>query len=157
MREKPLDLPSGFFVWGDKMAGMAYKGARTNSSVASDHVWTKYRNPVVCNDDGCTGGGYDYGKTNATINGIVANGSTNVFVNGRAVAGSGDSVTETESYSLGGWELDYSDGGGTGYVTSGSSNVFVNGKQAATAGSSVDTHAGTTTSIAEGSSNVHIN
>lgn len=139
------------------MAGMAYKGARTNPSVASGHVSIRKREPEVCRDGVCTGGGYDYRTTNATISGIVASDSSNVFVNSRAVAGSGDSVTESESYSLGGWELDYSDEGGTGHITGGSSTVYVNGRQVATAGSSVTTHARTTTTIAEGSSNVHIN
>lgn len=130
------------------MAGMTYKGARTNSSVASDHVEIEERH-----DDH-----YHDGTTSATIDGTLNGGSSNVYVNGRQASCNGDPVTETESYSIpSGWRWKSSDGGGMGYVTSGSSNVFVNGRQAATAGSSVTTHAGTTTSIAEGSSNVHIN
>ncbi|MCY9532520.1 MULTISPECIES: PAAR domain-containing protein [Paenibacillus] len=147
------------------MAEMAYKGARTNPSVASNHV-RKYRyvEGNTCLREREDGSCAKYNEvretdyTDAYISGVInSDRVSNVFVNGRPVACTGDSVTETESYSLGGWKLDYSDEGGTGHITGGSSTVYVNGRQVATAGSSVTTHARTTTTIAEGSSNVHIN
>lgn len=130
------------------MAGIAYKGARTNPSVASGHVLAKEPH-----------GDHSHDRTiDATIYGTLNGGSSNVYVNGKQAVCNGDSVMETESYSLpSGWWLDSYDNGGTGHITGGSSTVYVNGRQVATAGSSVTTHAPTTTTIAEGSSNVHIN
>lgn len=74
-------------------------------------------------------------------------------MNGKAIALNGDTTTESDSYANGG----SGDGGGTGSVTSGNgSRVIAQGKSVAIIGSTVRTHAGSSTTISTGSSNVKV-
>ncbi|MCM3341722.1 hypothetical protein M3650_24625 [Paenibacillus sp. MER TA 81-3] len=147
------------------MAGVAYYGASIASTAASNHIRIKYWHPRRCSGgwidgvcQGWTEGYYQYDSIDATINGAVNGGSSNVFVNGMGVARQGDSTAETETYSIpSGWDLEHSDGGGAGSITIGNSkSVFVNGSPIAVTGSTVSTHAGVSTTIKDGSSNVFI-
>lgn len=145
------------------MGKVAYKGGSTNSVTASGHISTKYWNSSYCSGgyidgvcQGWSGGYYSYSSTSAVINGTIREGSSNVYVNGIGVARSGDSVTETDSFSLsGGWSQDGSHSSGTGQISSGVSGVYVNGSKLAIVGTSVSTHASVSTTIKDGSSNVY--
>lgn len=145
------------------MGKVAYKGGSVNSVTASGHIDRKYWNSSYCSGgyidgvcQGWSGGYYSYGTSNATVNGDIKNGSSNVYVNGNSVARNGDSVTETDTFSLpSGWSQDGSHSGGTGQISSGVSSVYANGSKLAIVGTSVATHASVSTTIKDGSSNVY--
>lgn len=161
------------------MPGVSVKGNRMSSSVASNHVKVSKPNEVQCVPgyidgqyySGSWSGGicygieirpsspYDYQDIEATVGGTVHEGIANVFVNGLEVAFSGAKTQENDSYRLpSGWS--YVSGAHSnmnGSVSNGSTTVFVNGKPLARKGDSVTTHANTTSSIQEGSSNVFAN
>lgn len=156
------------------MAKIARNGDSIQSVVASGYIgwrkWNPYKNPYsyCCewDEDGnciryCTGynGGYDYGTTDAIINGtIVASNNKNVFVNGMPVAVQGDRTNETATYSLpsGAEKISGADSG-QGTITIGNNkNVFVGGKSVAVVGSNVTTYTENNTIIKDGSPNVFI-
>lgn len=135
------------------MAKVAVNGNTTNPSYASGHV--KMRR-WISDDEG--GGYYQYSSTGATITGTVrANTQSFVKINGQNIAVDGDNVSEKDSYSIpSGWYGYDNHSTGTGKVTGGSSFVFINGSAVANTNSSVRTHAGTTTTIKDGSDFVYI-
>lgn len=147
------------------MASVAFHGSAINSVTASGHVPIRKWVPSYCNEwdeegncIGWGGGYYNYSTASATINGTVNQTSGNVYVNGKRVARNGSSTTETDSDNIpSGWSKYGGDNGGTGSVTSGNNRrVYANGSSIAVAGSSVRTHASVSTSIKNGSNNVHI-
>lgn len=131
----------------------------TQSTVTQNYtarVWDSCKSWSV--ETGCIGG-YDYPQKSAlkNINGEIKSGSSNVFINGKAVAFQTSQTNENDSWNQ---PSDYYSGAtlhtnATGSVSSGSSTVFINGKPLARQGDNVTTHEGNTTTIAEGSLNVY--
>ncbi|MDD1502586.1 PAAR domain-containing protein [Lysinibacillus sp. CNPSo 3705] len=161
------------------MPGVATKGNKIQTSMTSNHIRIKKPNEYTC-EPGYIGGeyysGYWYGgvcygvltppsspyiydNINGTIDGEVNEGSSNVFVNGKAVAFSGAKTLEKDTYTVpNGWTVESGNHTSAhGSITRGSSTVFVNGKPLVRNGDSALTHANSTTKINEGSSNVFSN
>lgn len=111
----------------------------------------------VCQGDYVCVAGYDDHSADAVIKGEVE-ATSNVYVNGKAIACVNDIVKETETYTVPSNAKNVDkDNGGNGTVSVGNSNrVYANGLSVAQIGSSVETHEGGTTSISSGSSNVFI-
>lgn len=161
------------------MPAVAVKGNKIQTSVGANHIRIKKTNEYTCEPgyiDGEYYSGYWYGGVcygvltppsspftyndiNATIDGEINEGSSNIFVNGKAVAFSGAKTLEKDTFSVpAGWTYDSGNHtNANGSVTGGSTTVFINGKPLARNGDSVLTHAGSTTKINEGSSNVFSN
>ncbi|MFJ6207297.1 PAAR domain-containing protein [Lysinibacillus sp. NPDC092081] len=161
------------------MPGVVVKGNKIQSSVASNHIKIKKPNDYTCEPGYINGeyfsgywyGGacygvltppsspYTYQDINATIDGEINEGSPNVFVNGKAVAFSGAKTLEKDTYTVpNGWTTESGNhSSANGSIIKYSTTVFVNGKPLVRNGDSVLTHAGTTTKINEGSSNVFAN
>ncbi|MEK5333453.1 PAAR domain-containing protein [Lysinibacillus sp. FSL W8-0992] len=137
------------------MPEVAIKGAKIQNSIAPNHIRIKKLNP----DTIPPYSSYYYDYINATIEGEISEGSTNVFVNGKEVAFSGAKTTERDDYQLpGGWSYDSGAHTSTnGSVKNGSPTVFINGKPLARKSDSIETHAGSSAIITDGSSNVFAN
>lgn len=137
------------------MPEVAIKGAKIQNSMAPNHIQVRKLNP----DTIPPYSSYIYDYINATIEGEINEGSSNVFVNGKEVVFSGAKTTENDSYSLpDGWTYDSGAHTNTnGSVTNGSPTVFVNGKPLGRKGDAIKTHAGSNAIITEGSSNVFAN
>lgn len=122
-------------------------GDLLNQSYAYDHIYVReYRE-----------GPDDYGWIDARVNGNINSGSQNVFVNGVAVARKGDTTSEDDTYSLGGWDYAYPSyvhSNATGSISGGSPTVYVNGSPIARQNDNYTNHAGQLGTIAGGSSNV---
>lgn len=132
---------------------IARRGDAIANSTAYDHI------EVSEYDYDPDGPDWDYGEVNATVYGSINSSNTTVFANGIPVSRNGDSTTESDSYSLGGW--DYYEGGAhtnitTGRITGGSSTVFIGGVAVARKGDNINTHANTSSSITGGSANVFV-
>lgn len=163
------------------MAGVAFNDSQVSGSTVSGYVTYDIERlqSGSCNswDDEtgyCNGWDPDYwvsagsGSTNAVIEpSKVTAAPSNVFINGKAIAKVGDSVSES-------WAANPSvpsssstrryinirpsqSGSGTGKISTGNSKVFVGGKQVAFVGSQVATHLQTTSNITSGSTNVFVN
>lgn len=162
------------------MAGVAFNDSQVSGSTASGYVTYDIERlqSGSCNswdEDGwCDGWDPDYwvsdgsGSTNAVIEpSKVTATPSKVFVNGKAIAKVGDSVSESwvaspsvpsSSSTRRYLNINPSESGsGTGKVSTGSSKVFVGGKQVAFIGSKVDTHLQTASNITSGSTNVFVN
>ena len=165
------------------MAEVSTKGSKITRATASRHINVKKSNPDTperCDAgygsdgqwySGYWSGGVCYGsftpsqpqpdstnQIDATIEGEVNEGSSNVFIGGKEVAFNGAKTNEKDSYSLNGWTyVSGSHTSASGSVTNGSSTVFVNGKAIARKGDTVRTHASSNTTISEGSSTVVAN
>lgn len=137
------------------MPEVAIKGAKIQNSIAPNHIRIKKLNA----DTIPPYSSYIYDFINATVAGEINEGSTNVFVNGKEVAFSGAKTSERDDYQLpGGWS--YDSGAHTssnGSVKNGSTTVFINGKPLVRKGDAIETHAGSSAIISEGSSNVFAN
>ncbi|MFJ5764236.1 PAAR domain-containing protein [Lysinibacillus sp. NPDC093210] len=137
------------------MPEVAIKGAKIQNSIAPNHIRIKKLNP----DTIPPYSSYFYDYINATIEGEISEGSTNVFVNGKEVTFSGAKTTERDDYQLpGGWSYDSGAHTSTnGSVKNGSPTVFINGKPLARKSDAIETHAGSSSIITDGSSNVFAN
>ena len=159
------------------MAEVATKGSKITKGTANNHINIKKPNEPACEAgymngeyySGYWSGGVCYGvlrpqhdstdQINASIDGDINEGSSNVFIGGKAVAFNGAKTTENDRYSLpSGWTYVSGNHSSTsGSVTKGSSTVFVNGKAIARKGDEVTTHANSKTTISEGSTTVFAN
>lgn len=161
------------------MPGVSVKGNKITSSIASNHVKVSKPNEPQCvagyKDgqyySGFWSGGvcygleippsspYDYQNIDATIEGTISEGASNVFVNGKEVAFAGAKTQEKDSYNVpSGWTyVSGAHSSTNGFIGTGSVGVFVNGKQLARKGDPVRTHANSTAFIQEGSTNVFAN
>lgn len=160
------------------MAEVATKGNKITKGTAPNHISVKKSNSPSCEAgymaDGEWYSGYwqngvCYGvlkpqpdsndKISANIEGEINDGSSNVFIEGKAVAFNGSKTNEKDSYSLpSGWSyVSGSHSSANGSVTKGSTTVFANGKAIARKGDEVTTHANSKTTINEGSTTVFAN
>ena len=160
------------------MAEVSTVGGKITKGTASNHINITKPNSPTCEAgymyDGIWYSGYFqngvcYGvetpspnsndQIDASIEGSIQNGSSNVFVEGKAVAFNGSKTIENDSYALpSGWSYvsgKHSNANGT--VSEGSSTVFVNGKAIARKGDKITTHANSQTTINEGSATVFAN
>jgi len=158
------------------MAGVALNNSTFNQSVAAGHVtyerWEFTGSytptyPIDYDGDGIPdgwGGGdpiYDWipHATDARINGVCIASPSNVYVNGFNPVLQGDATNEIDSYDppSGTVRNIVAHSGANGSVSAGNNrNVYISGKLVAVNGSNVTTHAGTTTTVNQGSSNVFI-
>lgn len=132
---------------------VARSGDKINDSIAPNHITVREWEP-----NGDRQGYWEYDEINATVSGTINEGnSKNVYVNGISVAVVGSHTLESDSYSS---SWDYYSGqhinATSGAVSSGSSTVFIGGVPVARVGDSVNTHANTSTTISQGSSNVFV-
>lgn len=138
------------------MSGVALNGASTTEVTVSGHI--NIRRYVVTGYDpfGNPYYGWSYSTTSARVSGECNATPSNVFINSSNPIRNGDTVSETDNYTVpSGYE--YYSGAHTnaqGSVTSGNANnVFIGGVSVATIGSRTRTHTNTNTTIANGGSN----
>ncbi|MDH6674231.1 putative Zn-binding protein involved in type VI secretion [Paenibacillus sp. LBL] len=152
------------------MSLVACNGSNTNDSTATDITYQVYNPQKTWYDRTCSDSegntwdcgywipGYDDYDGTSTVRGTVSASIANVYVNGKKIARQNDSVTETEQANVPGNAVNIRNAdGGTGRVSNGnSSRVYAGGVLVAVVGSSVTTHAGGSTTIKDGSTNVYI-
>lgn len=141
---------------------IATAGSKITQATIPSHIQREYYTQPSYDEFGYPyGGGWGYASPiSATVNGTIERSSGTVYSGGKLVCVKDNSTKEDDTHDSISYPYRYVSGKHTGStsgrVSAGSATVFIGGVAVARKGDSVTTHAGTSTTIQEGSTTVFV-